>query len=178
MTQCYAHTGHQVSGRRNGSLGHLGRYPTSAAYTGPVLIDHDGSMSCPDGPHVSDSYGLLPSTWGLCGHISPSWSPTWGQTGARIDYPCGAQIGPMCLTRNGPLWPPGQFCLGHAWAAHKEPKGPPTWGPSVARMDCPCGGRMGQRYGPDGSHVYRPYGLLVAPWPILPGPVWAACMGV
>ena len=76
-------------------------------------------------------------------------------------------VGPVWVPRVSPKWapcgPPGQFCVGPTWAAHNWPYGPPSWDPPVARMGCPCGAQMDPWWGPDGSHVYRPNGPLVAP---------------
>ena len=83
-------------------------------------------------------------------------------------------VGPGWVPRVSPKWapcgPPGQFCVGPTWAAHNCPYGPPSWGPPVARMGCPCRAQMGPWWGPDGSHVYRPNGPLVAP---LANSAWA-----
>ena len=101
-------------------------------------------------------------------HLWPIWAalvgPRWVHGGTRID--------PTCIAQMGPLWPPGQFCVGPAWAAHNWPYGPPSWDPPVARMGCPCGAQMGPWWGPDGSHVYRPNGPLVAP---LANSAWVPC---
>ena len=104
-------------------------------------------------------------------HVWPVWTSRVGPKWVHG----GAQMGIMCLACMAPLWPPGQFCLGRMWAAHKGPFGPPSWGPSVTRMDCLCGAHIGPLWGPDGSQVYHPYGPIVAPWRILSGPhMWAA----
>ena len=121
---------------------------------------------------------LANSVWVPCG--PPTKSPLGhphGATCGPMDCPCGVQMGPCWgpdgshVSRlYGPLVaPPGQFCQGPMWAAHRGPFGPPSWGPSVARMDCPCG-QMGPWWSPDGSHVYRPNGPIVAP---LANSAWA-----
>ena len=123
----------------------------------------------PDGSHVYRPNGpivapLANSAWAA--HNWPVGPPSWGPHVARMEprwVHGGARMGPTCIARMGPLWPPGQFCVGPTWAAHNCPYGPPSRGPPVARMGCPCRAQMGPWWGPDGSHVYRPNGPLVAP---------------
>ena len=112
------------------------------------------------------SFSLLRRQIATAAQEQPSSIVTWTNMGWQHDAILGPYRTSGFWMPKWVSWPFGSILANSVWV----PCGPPTKSPlghphgaTCGPMDCPCGVQMGPCWGPDGSHVSRLYGPLVAP---------------